>query len=825
LEPGLFTGEVFIRGETMRTACLLIFTTLLGIVPIARAQRVGHTWVVLSTGELDARIQRQLGELAAQDQALIRFFRSPREAARHRLRPGDLSIELHDEKSVEAFLKALKREAGNSPVEPTAELAGEGYILEAFYPRASVPNRIHLTAATSAGFHHGLRRIPDLLVIWPSNLSTGLVPRAQAVRVEKNNTAVVIADFPSFPERGVVEGFYGVPWSHEDRLAMLRFQGQHGMNVYYYAPKDDPYHRKLWRDPYPPEQMKRLGELVDTARRNFVDLCFAISPGLSMTYSSEQDFATLTSKLASVSKLEVSCFALFLDDVPPDLQSPQDQAQFRTLAQAHTYLINKLYKHLKAQSANNRLTVTPTTYTNEWGNRDYIKELGAGVDPDVSMVWTGPEVASPAITVAQAKEWGEFQHRKPLVWDNFPVNDGRPWRLHLGPLRGRDPNLPVAIRGLFSNPMNQARASMIPLASVSDYLWNSLAYDPGKSRMRAVTSQYGKDAPQLLASFLKVYGDYWWDENIFTPLFSERRYPVDIARIEAQIAQLTSALGPLGNQKRLERLLPELATFPRKTQERLPKVTADPAFRKLPDGKLQWREDYDALSAYRLKEAPNLDGDFSKWQGGPLYVLNNALQISQGSHLWKGPGQFSARAALGWDENYLYLGVDVTDPELYQPFFGRGIENGNAFTLTLETAFRKNFELTRPQSDEYSLFFSPGDFAGVKPSVFSDEDYLPPRPQPHDYNQEIKTAWKKTSAGYSGDIAIPVSYFDGGKFSNGYEIGLSFGAQKVFPPKKAGEEVDLERIKFTSKTDRVFHASVENPSSLQRLVLIDLRKP
>ena len=78
-----------------------------------------------------------------------------------------------------------------------------------------------------------------------------------------------------------------------------------------------------------------------------------------MAYSSDRDFQVLTNKLASVGKLGVSCFALFLDDVPQDLQDPQDRAQFKTLAQAHIYLTNKLYKYLKEQSAANRLVLTP----------------------------------------------------------------------------------------------------------------------------------------------------------------------------------------------------------------------------------------------------------------------------------------------------------------------------------------------------------------------------------------------------------------------------------------------------------------------------------
>jgi hypothetical protein len=108
--------------------------------------------------------------------------------------------------------------------------------------------------------------------------------------------------------------------------------------------------------------------------------------------------------------------------------------------------------------------------------------------------------------------------------------------------------------------------------------------------------------------------------------------------------------------------------------------------------------------------------------------------------------------------------------------------------------------------------------------VFSDEDYLPPRAQPHDYSQEIRTAWRKTAAGYSGDIAIPASFFGGGPFSAGYEAGLSWGVQKVFPPKGPGVEEEAERIIFTSKSDRLFPVGLHNPSSYQRLVLIEPEK-
>jgi beta-N-acetylglucosaminidase-like protein len=794
---------------------------LLELGAVAGAEPAGDAWNVVLPVGLDQRVEGQLLELAAQERATVHFFLSFREVPLRAIGPDEILIELRQEKT--SFLKALEAEAGSAAIQPTEELAREGYILEAFYPSASLPNNFRITAATAGGFHYALLRLPALLRIPASNVVTGLIPAPQAVRTAQSGSKVILADYPGFAERGVVEGFYGRPWSHQDRLAVLSFEGQHGMNVYYYCPMDDPHNRRLWREPYPAAEMRRMRELVDGARRNFVDFCFALNPGLSMRYSSEEDFATLTSKLASLSKLGISCFSLCLGDIPEALQDPADRARFRTLAAAHVDLINRLYHYLKVLSPNNRLTITPVTYTSAWGSRDYIRELGAGVDPEVELIWSGPDVASPAITLPQAKEWSEFLHRKPLIWDNFPTNDGQGWRLNLGPLRSRDRNLNGAVRGLISNPMNQAVASLIPLETVADYLWNPTAYDPEKSENHALISQYGEDAPHLLGAYLKAYSDYYWDENLFTPLFEERRYAFDVTAMRRAIAALEASLGPLRKQSRFSRLLPELSPFPGQTRERLEQVEADSAFRKLPDGKLQWCDDYDLLTAGQLPQPPRLDGDFGKWQGGPLYPLDRETQADQQDKSRSGVPAFSVRVGLGWDEQYLYIGVEVKDSEIYQPFFGRGIQDGDAFILNLETAFRRDFLAARRNGNLYPLYFSPGNFAGVRPSIFLDDDHLPPHPRPHDCNNEIKTAWKRTPEGFSGDIAIPVSFFEDGSFTKGYEIGLSLGGQKVIRSASTGKEEDLESAVnyYTSKRDRLFPFDGDNPASYQRLVLTD----
>ena len=58
------------------------------------------------------------------------------------------------------------------------------------------------------------------------------------------------------PLRGVIEGFYGTPWQQEERLDILAFCRAEGFNAYLYAPKDDPYHREKWREPYPEDKLR-----------------------------------------------------------------------------------------------------------------------------------------------------------------------------------------------------------------------------------------------------------------------------------------------------------------------------------------------------------------------------------------------------------------------------------------------------------------------------------------------------------------------------------------------------------------------------------------
>ncbi len=93
---------------------------------------------------------------------------------------------------------------------------------------------------------------------------------------------------------GVVEGFYGRPWTVEQRKRLFSRMGlEFGMNTYLYAPKDDSKHRAYWRDLYLIEEAEALRELIEACEKFNINFVYAISPGLDITYSSQKEQAIL----------------------------------------------------------------------------------------------------------------------------------------------------------------------------------------------------------------------------------------------------------------------------------------------------------------------------------------------------------------------------------------------------------------------------------------------------------------------------------------------------------------------------------------------------
>jgi len=125
---------------------------------------------------------------------------------------------------------------------------------------------------------------------------------------------------------------------------------------------------------------------------------------------------------------------------------------------------------------------------------EYIIELGQKLHPDIMIMYTGTQVCSKEITAEDAIKFGEAIGRKPLIWDNYPVNDGgMDVEIHIGPIRGRSKDLYQHVAGILVNPMNQAEASKVALATYGNYFNNPLEYDPDEAWQSALKDVAGAD--------------------------------------------------------------------------------------------------------------------------------------------------------------------------------------------------------------------------------------------------------------------------------------------------------------------------------------------
>jgi hyaluronoglucosaminidase len=301
--------------------------------------------------------------------------------------------------------------------------------------------------------------------------------------------------------RGIIEGFYGEPWTHEERLDLLRFAAREGFNTWVHAPKDDPYHRRLWRQPYPDEELARLGELAAEAARLGVDFSYALAPGLDLCYSRESEWEALLAKVEQVRGVGVRSFQLLWDDIEHTLNCDEDEALYgheeRPSAAAQAPFTNRFAREIEQPGP---LVVCPIGYAGT-GDSPYRKIFGPRLDADVIVYWTGPEVVSIGIT-REALDLAveRFRGHELLLWDNYPVNDFDAERLFLGPLRGRDPRLADGrCAGIVANAMVQAVPSKLALATVGEWARDPHAYDPHAAFERALR-EYGAEVRDSLGS-------------------------------------------------------------------------------------------------------------------------------------------------------------------------------------------------------------------------------------------------------------------------------------------------------------------------------------
>lgn len=273
---------------------------------------------------------------------------------------------------------------------------------------------------------------------------------------------------------GVIEGFYGQPWSRAERLQLFGWMRDWGLNTYLYAPKDDLKLRARWREAYSADELSSLRELINAAAAHGVEFTYALSPGLDIRYSSESDLETVQRRFQQLIDLGARSFALLFDDIP-DQMDPDDARTLKSFAQLQASFANKIYRWLIDRSAASPFMFCPTPYCGRMverllGGANYLSELGSSLDQNIQVFWTGPEIVSPEISVAHIQKIADLLRRKPTLWDNLHANDYDGRRFYVGPYSGRSRDLRDEVEGILINPNCEFALNFVPTRTFANYL-------------------------------------------------------------------------------------------------------------------------------------------------------------------------------------------------------------------------------------------------------------------------------------------------------------------------------------------------------------------
>ncbi|MDF9823990.1 hyaluronoglucosaminidase [Breznakia sp. PF5-3] len=418
----------------------------------------------------------------------------------------------------------------------------------------------------------------------------------------------LISDYPDIKLRGYVEGFYGFPWTFEERASMLEGVGKFKMNTYIYAPKDDPYHKDNWRVLYPEEKAAELKELARIAKENNVSFCWSVHPGTGFNYNTDADYNTLIAKFEQLYDLGVRQFGISYDDLSG---SPSGTN--------HANIINRVNDEwVKAKGDVKPIITVPTRYCNGWGVSvsSYLTPFMKALEnTDVVVMWTGNSTMS---SIKKTYfEWPKTQTKTTkdvAAWWNYPVNDYKDSNLNMAPLETVDTDVDN-LSGFFINPMPQAEASKVAIYSGADYSWNVNDFDYMGSWKRAVSEL----TPDVAESFERFADNTsYLNDGV---VFDESRYLIDKVaaynkafetgeNLEAMVADMkiefqtleadVAKIKAMSNQSMLKEITPHLTAYDLVVQAGLHSVNALEAAQQ---GKIKECLDSLALSKAKLAEA------------------------------------------------------------------------------------------------------------------------------------------------------------------------------------------------------------------------------
>ncbi|GAA0107848.1 MULTISPECIES: beta-N-acetylglucosaminidase domain-containing protein [Clostridium] len=286
-------------------------------------------------------------------------------------------------------------------------------------------------------------------------------------------------DYADTPIRGFIEGYYGIPWTNEDRMSLMEFGGEFKMTSYIFAPKDDLYHTRKWRELYPEEELAAIAEMVEVGVKSKTKFVWTAHPfmGGFNTNDYDNEMIKLKAKFDQLYSVGVRQFGILGDDV-----GNLDK-------QIVVNMMNELSEWGKEKGDVYDFVFCPAGYNASWqGDYSELNIYDAQFPEDVQIFWTGNSVCAPVSqdTLTNFKthrlEEGKDSRRSPLFWLNWPVNDINMKRLMMGKGSLLHTNINIEdLAGVVTNPMQDAEPSKVSLFAIADYAWNVKGFDDDKS--------------------------------------------------------------------------------------------------------------------------------------------------------------------------------------------------------------------------------------------------------------------------------------------------------------------------------------------------------
>jgi hyaluronoglucosaminidase len=303
---------------------------------------------------------------------------------------------------------------------------------------------------------------------------------------------------------GLIEGYYGGPWTWPERRAHARTLKRHGYGFYIYAPKADVYLRKRWREEPPEATRAGMAAFAGQCRELGMRFGVGLSPfEIYRDFNAEAQGA-LARKLDWLDAVGIDDLGILFDDMRGDLPG---------LAETQVRIVHWIAERSRAT----RLIVCPTYYSDDagldrfFGNRPagYLQDFGAALDPAIEVFWTGEEVCSKEFSPGHLERVGAALRRKPFLWDNYPVNDGPRMspHLHLRAFTGRPASIAAHISAHAVNPALQPTLSLIPELTLAESYRLGEAYQYVGAFDRTADEVLGPELAKAVRRHLPIFQD------------------------------------------------------------------------------------------------------------------------------------------------------------------------------------------------------------------------------------------------------------------------------------------------------------------------------